>query len=337
MTIDTHKLKQLLIDASRNEIGDCYLERAAFSIRFAEISALGNKGFSMQQITDFLCNGGLKLNVSDVRQYYFEHQVEKAEKIEQAAKVQFDEFFKKCHEASNDNAESGDKKNNANAQPAPATEPLPTEYLHCLALQPHTPFERQNDVPDEVYMEGQMEHPYVPGLMLSKAERLYDGRLEIVYENGEVHFESFKERFFRIKWMMPIRKTESNASGNFVKASADLEHVEPLVSAVSTDNASEISCMPLREGVKPLARRTDLCEDFYREVLLEHPAILGLWLSLEARIYGALLDINDGGEIRLESVREKSFRIRWAKPIPQTWSSTSANFVKMDMSLFKKS
>ena len=150
MTIDTKKLKQVLIDAALNEKGDCYIARAAFSMRFAEISALGKKGFTMQQITDFLCNGGLKLNVTVVRQYYIEHQVEKAEKIEQAAKVQFDEFFKKCHEACNDNDQPGEKKNNADARPESATEPLPAEHLHCQALQPHTPFERREGVPEEV-------------------------------------------------------------------------------------------------------------------------------------------------------------------------------------------
>ena len=45
--------------------------------------------------------------------------------------------------------------------------------------------------------------------------------------------------------------------------------------------------------------------------------------------------MNDGGKIRLESIREKSFRIRWAKPTPETLSSMSGNFVKMDLSLFK--
>lgn len=57
-------------------------------------------------------------------------------------------------------------------------------------------------------MEGQMEHPYVSGLMLSKAERLYSGYLEIVYAKGVVHFETTIERTFRIKWMMPNPKTE---------------------------------------------------------------------------------------------------------------------------------
>ena len=335
MTIDTKKLKQALIDAALKEKGDCYTTRAAFSMRFAEISALGEKGFSMQQITEFLWKGGLELKKDVVRQYYYEHQIDKMEKIELAVKVQIDELLKKLQEAGNDDAEAEDKMDNANAQPASATEPLPAEYQHCLALQPHTPFERRKGVPDEVYMEGQMEHPYVPGLMLSKAERLYSDRLEIVYAKGVVHFESLKERIFRMKWMMPAPKTESNKSGYFVKVPADVVHAEPLVSAVSTDKAYEVTCMPLRKGVKPLAKRTDLDEDFFSAAMLEHPAISGLWLSLEARLYGALLDINDGGKIRLESIREKSFRIRWAKPIPETLSSTSGNFVKMDLSLFK--
>ena len=304
-------------------------------MRFAEISALGENGFSMQQITDFLWKGGLELKVSVVRQYYIENQVAKAEKIEQAAKVQMDEFLKKLHEASNVDAEPGENKDNANIQSAPATEPLTAEYLHCLELQPHSPFERREGVPNEVYMEGQMEHPFVPGLMLSKAERLYSGYLEIVYEKGVVHFETIKERTFRIKWMMPIPKTESNASRNFVKVSAELKHVEPLDLSVSEDKTSKIRSMPLREGVKPLANRNDLDEVFYSDMQLEHPAILGLILSREARLYGALLEINDGGKIRLESITEKSFRIRWAKPIPATKSSTGDNFVKMDLSLFK--
>jgi DNA-binding transcriptional MerR regulator len=206
MNIDTKKLKQALIDAALNEKGDCYTTRAAFSMRFDEISALGEKGFSIQQITDFLWEGGLKLKKDVVRQYYYEHQIDKMEKIEQSVKVQIDEILKKLQEASNDDAEQGENKDNTNAQTAPAAEPLP----HCLALQPHTPFERREDVPEEVYMEGQMEHPYIPGLILSKAERLYSGYLEIVYKKGVVHFETIKERTFRIKWMMPIHKNESS-------------------------------------------------------------------------------------------------------------------------------
>ena len=206
MNIDTKKLKQALIDAALNKKGDCYTTRAAFSMRFAEISALGEKGFSIQQITDFLWEGGLKLKKDVVRQYYYEHQIDKMEKIEQSVKVQIDEILKKLQEASNDDAEQGENKDNTNAQTEPAAEPLP----HCLALQPHTPLERREDVPEEVYMEGQMEHPYVPGLILSKAERLYSGYLEIVYKKGVVNFETIKERTFRIKWMMPIPKTESS-------------------------------------------------------------------------------------------------------------------------------
>ena len=206
MNIDTKKLKQALIDAALNEKGDCYVARSAFSMRFAEISALGEKGFSIQQITDFLWEGGLKLKKDVVRQYYYEHQIDKMEKIEQSVKVQIDELLKI--------RKTEDQKDNANAQPTQATEPLPADYLHCLALQPHKPLERREDVPDEVYADGQMEHPAIPGLMLSKAERLYYYRLEVAYEKGVVHFESILERTFRIRWVKPIPRTESNARGN---------------------------------------------------------------------------------------------------------------------------
>ena len=133
----------------------------------------------------------------------------------------------------------------------------------------------------------------------------------------------------------PSQVVVSNHENAFFSAPADIEPVEPIELTVSTDKTSDITCMPLRDGVKPLARRTDLGEDFYSDAILEHPAIPGLWLTLEARIYGALLEIDEAGKTWLESVTEKSFRIRWAKPIPASKSSTGDNFVKMDLSLFK--
>jgi len=72
-------------------------------------------------------------------------------------------------------------------------------------------------VPEEVYMDGQMEHPAISGLMLSKDERVYGGQLEIVDMNGETHLESVQERIFRIKWVKPIPRTETATGANFVK------------------------------------------------------------------------------------------------------------------------
>ncbi len=123
----------------------------------------------------------------------------------------------------------------------------------------------------------------------------------------------------------------------FFDAPDDIDVVVDVIeSSLPTEIQTQITCLPLRDGVKPLAKRPDLGEEFYSDAMLEHSAIPGLWLSLDARIYGALLEMEEDGKVRLESVQEKSFRIRWAKPIPKTPSSTSGNFVKMDLSLFKK-
>lgn len=93
--------------------------------------------------------------------------------------------------------------------------------------------------------------------------------------------------------------------------------------------------MPLQPGVKPLARRAALPEEVYCEGLMEHPAIAGLMLSLDERLYGALLEMDEDGITRIETVHEKGFRIKWKKPIPMTPSATSADFVQMDANLFR--
>ena len=134
----------------------------------------------------------------------------------------------------------------------------------------------------------------------------------------------------------PSSVVVSSSANAFFDAPADIEVVEDVELSLPTEIQAPIACLPLRDGVKPLAKRTDLCEEFYSDAMLEHSAIPGLWLSLDARIYGAFLEMEEDGKVRLESVQEKSFRIRWAKPIPKTPSSTSGNFVKMDLSLFKK-
>ena len=134
----------------------------------------------------------------------------------------------------------------------------------------------------------------------------------------------------------PSSELVPSRANAFFDAPADIDVVVDVIeSSLPTEIQAQITCLPLRDGVKPLAKRTDLGEEFYSDAMLEHSAIPGLWLSLDARIYGALLEMEEDGKVRLESVQEKSFRIRWAKPIPETPSSTSGNFVKMDLSLFK--
>jgi hypothetical protein len=98
-----------------------------------------------------------------------------------------------------------------------------------------------------------------------------------------------------------------------------------------------LRCGKLQAGIPPLKKKPHAPDAVYTEGLLEHPAIAGLMLTLAERVYGASLEIIDAaGELRLETLDEKRFRITWKTPVPMTATSTSSSFTKMDESLFAK-
>lgn len=101
--------------------------------------------------------------------------------------------------------------------------------------------------------------------------------------------------------------------------------------------AIKLRCLPLKDGVEPLKPRPNVAPEAYLPGDLEHPKIPGLLLSLDDRLYNAALEYADeNGEVKLETLDEKRFRIRWTRPIPMTQTMTDDSFTKMDMSLFKK-
>lgn len=108
----------------------------------------------------------------------------------------------------------------APATPAPKSTPGAdaTAILRCAKLQPNvSPLEKRLGVPDAVYEEGLLEHPAVPGLMLTKDERLYGALLELFESDGVIRTETFDEKRFRIKWKQPIPVAETESMKNFVK------------------------------------------------------------------------------------------------------------------------
>ena len=89
-------------------------------------------------------------------------------------------------------------------------------------------------------------------------------------------------------------------------------------------------CLPLQPNAGQLERREGVPEIFYQNGLLEHPAIAGLFLTLEERLYKATLEIahTQSGEIRFEGFKERTFRVLWKKPIPVSPSRTSKDFIR---------
>lgn len=111
------------------------------------------------------------------------------------------------------------------------------------------------------------------------------------------------------------------------------------VASTPTQGVAKKRLSPLQEGVPPLKRRDNVPSFVYEPGDLEHPAIPGLMLNLEQRLYGASLeyfdeDGEDAGVIQVESPDEKRFRVVWRQTVPITPTRTAASFTKMDPALF---
>lgn len=97
---------------------------------------------------------------------------------------------------------------------------------------------------------------------------------------------------------------------------------------------------PLQEGVVPLPKRDTIPADVYDpDKVLEHPAIPGLMLTRDQRLYGAALEYCDeegeeAGVLKMESQDQKRFRTLWRQKVPVTETRTGQSFTKMDQSLF---
>ncbi|MDH6186846.1 hypothetical protein [Polaromonas sp. CG_23.6] len=99
-----------------------------------------------------------------------------------------------------------------------------------------------------------------------------------------------------------------------------------------------LRCSVLSADVESFKRRDDVEEYVYLPGDLEHPCLPGVMLSLEQRMSSVALEFvnTENGEVRKETSHEKRFRVLWRKPIPMTISSSSHEFTKMDMSLFRQ-
>jgi hypothetical protein len=95
----------------------------------------------------------------------------------------------------------------------------------------------------------------------------------------------------------------------------------------------------MQDGVPQLKRRDSVPAHVYEAGELEHPAIPGLMLALEHRLYGAALEYYEtegpnAGEIKMETPDQKRFRVVWRHTVAVTPTRTAGSFTKMDISLF---
>lgn len=83
------------------------------------------------------------------------------------------------------------------------------------------PLKRRDSVPAHVYEPGTLEHPAIPGLMLSLKQRIYGASLEYCDEEGDeagvLKVETPDEKRFRVVWRQTVPITPTRTAASFTK------------------------------------------------------------------------------------------------------------------------
>jgi hypothetical protein len=95
----------------------------------------------------------------------------------------------------------------------------PDIILRCLPVPSGLkPISKRVGVDEAVYQVGNMEHPAMPGLMLSLDQRLCSVALEFVDDDsGAIRFETNDEKRFRVFWKVPVSMTPTMTAKNFTQ------------------------------------------------------------------------------------------------------------------------
>lgn len=111
-----------------------------------------------------------------------------------------------------------------NAAASPYGENQEQNYsLRCKDVEPGTKLiTKRPNVPAAAYEPGNLEHPAVPGVMLSLEQRLCSVALEFIDEDAVIRLETFDEKRFRVMWQVPIPITKTTTSSSFTEMDMSL-------------------------------------------------------------------------------------------------------------------
>ena len=193
-----------------------------FSNIIPELLAARNEGYSFYQIADALTKAGCNFPPGTVRtnfEFLIHKRVLKNLLVHEEQTKVFQELL---------DIPSGQKPSVFSKPLEPGLALEQTGNWKCLPLPVGAkPFPIREKISPEVYEGGILEHPAIPGLLLTKAERVYWGYLEMVEENsGQMRTELAKERSFRAKLEKPIPRTETISGKNVVDINPALFRTE---------------------------------------------------------------------------------------------------------------
>lgn len=97
---------------------------------------------------------------------------------------------------------------------APKNMPNSDAVMICHTKPQRGQVREADGLPDEVYGNDVLEHPAIPGLMLTKEQRFFTGRLQYTNMEGENVMEKGKETLARQQWKAPLKTAATRTGGD---------------------------------------------------------------------------------------------------------------------------
>lgn len=280
------------------------------------------RGYSFQKITKFLHAARFTLQLSTVKQYYYEMITDRHELIQK----DINDHLLILNDI---NKLSGPAKNDAQSWAD-----LATKHKERISRMATNKVSASLDV-DYGYVQAAKKPALAaPSPATPKpANKTTAPKPVSSYDDSAPAIPSIPASNSLLSSMFD----DLSGDGPVTKASMEPEAIEPETEVKAPAAASKLTVCKLQPGIKPFPKKEGVPPEVYLEGSLEHPAIPGLMLSMKERIYSAILEYtNEDGEILTETANHKTFRYMWKHPVIPTKSSTEGDFKTMNNSLFAR-
>lgn len=95
--------------------------------------------------------------------------------------------------------------------------PVGSGSVKCLTEPAPADIEEREGLPAQVYTDAMLEHPAIPGLLLSRAQRFFSARLKYQLADGSTKMETGTQMINRRGWTAPAAALKGRTSGDFVQ------------------------------------------------------------------------------------------------------------------------
>lgn len=324
--VDKQAIESSLEIAALALLPDEYSQRDIFRALMPKLHLMRKRGFSFRQIATLLEQAGLKLAIGTVRTYYYEFLMEMLEECEN--------YSEKSSKAVN-NVTAGDSSKRG-AAPSAVDE---SKAVHtALKSQVDDAARQKSNSTVNRFVSTVAGASMAPPTAGPQAALAQPAAVSSPAPAGRIVTPPTKPQ-------PPLAGAQPgplDAAPAGTSSASSLSHPEAEKSPAPALVAHGLAGASARCTTEPtpdqIEEKGGLPEDVYDfEQVLEHPAIEGLWLSRNQRLFKARLEyVKADGSSAFETGKEMLARRDWRKPIQSSQGRTSKDFVEMNTSILGK-